>query len=1113
MALDLGELRAGVTVDDSKVGRGLAGVVRKFEQFTSRMSRSSSAAGSDAGSKLTSGMAGRLGGGLAAAQRRVEAFYGRVRTGSGRAGEDSGERLSGGLSRRLGSGLRSAVGGAGKVIGGGGSMLATVALGGAGVLAGLGAAGVAALGAVGVAGGVLGTQVASGNEQAQISFETMLGSAEKAKGFLDNLKAFAAETPFEFPELQTAASSLISAGVNADKVIPIMRTLGDVTSGMGTGSEGVKRATIALQQMSAAGRITGEDLNQLRDAGIPVYDLLAKATGKSKEEVVKLAGAGKLGKKELGLMMEALESGKGLERFSGLMEKQATSLAGMWSTLKDTVGQGLAGVMQQAFPLMKAAIGGVSAALGGLFKYLDDNKEAIGSLFGSAQRILSTFGKVSGAVLGAFFGRFTEGMGTLDDFANMIATHEGDIVEAFIAITKVALGIGDGIAQAASIGLRGLAFLVEKTGDVRGVFLDLFGGILNAAAGAFSWIPGLGPKLAEARAGFELFANASKDGTKKAAQGMTGLADGIDNRVRPAIHAAQGKLEEMGKTEVGKARQRDQARKLALAMDSISESTTGSRIKLKRWADVSSLASGEQRALKSRLDGASRGLREQLTAARKAGAGQEELTKTWREGKKRLYEEFLQMGLSKREAQRLADKYAGIKPKVQTKITQPGMPKSKEDADALKRKLDAAAKDRESLFTMKFKANATSVAGEMSKNTKSWAVRIAKGTGYTGGVVRLQRFADGGTYRRLPGYTPGRDVHTFYSDTAGRLDLSGGEGIVRPEVVDALGGEAGLARLNRKGKEGKLHKEALTHQSFAEGGLFRTVFRGSSGTVPGLGTFTNASVAAAERLGSAQGRALMNAYTRKLNELAKKQAGQQAAAIKKKQAGTIGGKIDVNNPSGRTSYRGGTFTNLFAAALRNAEKIAGMAFRVQQGGFRPTTSYSGSTHNKDAIDFQPNATLIRAFRKAVGAAGDRTGLGNWGAHAHGVPAPSRGYGSSAAQGQYRDYVSMGGASQSLRSRWGLQQGTGLAGASGIKLLGEGGAELIVNPQLRRLSGERVVNNALTRKAIESAGRGPVIGGDAIFQSTGDLHRDMELLTYKLRVYDRGGVPSLSGVAG
>ena len=158
--------------------------------------------------------------------------------------------------------------------------------------------GAAAFGAVGAAGIVMGIKTAAGNEQAEIAFTTMLGSAEKAGAFLGDLQTFAAKTPFEFPELQTAASSLISAGINANDVIPIMTTLGDVTSGMGTGSEGIKRATVALQQMQAAGKITGEDLNQLRDAGVPVYDLLATATGKSKAEVVKLAQAGKLGKKE-----------------------------------------------------------------------------------------------------------------------------------------------------------------------------------------------------------------------------------------------------------------------------------------------------------------------------------------------------------------------------------------------------------------------------------------------------------------------------------------------------------------------------------------------------------------------------------------------------------------------------------------------------------------------------------------------------------------------------------------------------------------------------------------------------------------------------------------------
>ncbi len=221
------------------------------------------------------------------------------------------------------------------------------------------AVGAAGAGAIAAAGAV-GISTAAQMEQAKIAFTTMLGSGQKADAFLRDLSAFAAKTPFEFPELQTAASSLVSAGIEADKVIPIMTTLGDVTSGMGTGSEGVKRATVALQQMNAAGRITGEDLNQLRDAGIPVYDLLASATGKSKAEVVALAQAGKLGKTELGQMMEALESGKGLERFSGLMKEQSQSLTGLWSTLKDTFSVGMATAIEPLIPLIKQGLGGAS---------------------------------------------------------------------------------------------------------------------------------------------------------------------------------------------------------------------------------------------------------------------------------------------------------------------------------------------------------------------------------------------------------------------------------------------------------------------------------------------------------------------------------------------------------------------------------------------------------------------------------------------------------------------------------------------------------------------------------------------------------------------------------
>lgn len=251
---------------------------------------------------------------------------------AGRVGASSGGAFSGAF---------------GKAIGGLGSALATALKVGAGAAL----AGISAAGAVGI-------KTAAQLETAQIGFTTMLGSGEKAQAFLKDLTNFAATTPFELPGLQQSASQLVATGIATEKVIPIMTTLGNITSGMGTGSEGIKRAVVAIQQMNAAQRISAEDLNQLRDAGVPVYELLAKATGKSTQEVAALASAGKLGKTELDALMKTLESGVGLERFNGLMEQQSKSLSGLASTAKDTFQIGMAGAIAPLIPLLKDGLGG-----------------------------------------------------------------------------------------------------------------------------------------------------------------------------------------------------------------------------------------------------------------------------------------------------------------------------------------------------------------------------------------------------------------------------------------------------------------------------------------------------------------------------------------------------------------------------------------------------------------------------------------------------------------------------------------------------------------------------------------------------------------------------------
>ena len=86
-------------------------------------------------------------------------------------------------------------------------------------------------------------------------------------------------------------------------------------------------------------------------------------------------------------------------------------------------------------------------------------------------------------------------------------------------------------------------------------------------------------------------------------------------------------------------------------------------------------------------------------------------------------------------------------------------------------------------------------------------------------------FATGGV---LPGYTPGRDVHEFYSPTAGYLNLSGGEAIMRPEFVRAVGGRQGIDELNKQASGGHLQRET---DHFATGGVIPSFSFAKGGTL------------------------------------------------------------------------------------------------------------------------------------------------------------------------------------------------------------------------------------------------------------------------------------------
>lgn len=178
-------------------------------------------------------------------------------------------------------------------------------------------------------------QSASDFEQNRIAFETMLGSADKAKKLLKDVSDFAAKTPFELPEVVTGAKQLLAYNIEAEKLIPTFNALGNIAAGVG--KDKLPQLILAFGQVRAAGKLTGNELRQFTEAGVPLLDELGKKFGKTAGEVKIMVEEGKVGFSdvEAALFGMSQEGGK----FFNLMQRQSLTFGGVMSNLSDNFGK------------------------------------------------------------------------------------------------------------------------------------------------------------------------------------------------------------------------------------------------------------------------------------------------------------------------------------------------------------------------------------------------------------------------------------------------------------------------------------------------------------------------------------------------------------------------------------------------------------------------------------------------------------------------------------------------------------------------------------------------------------------------------------------------------
>ena len=194
-------------------------------------------------------------------------------------------------------------------------------------------------------------------EALQISFETLAGTT-KGRELFGDIRSFAVNTPMMMQDLAKGAQTLLGFNIEAEKVMPILRQIGDISMG---DAQKFNSLTLAFAQMSSTGKLMGQDLLQMINSGFNPLTVISEKTGKSIGQLKDEMSAGKITVEMVADAFETATAEGG--KFHGMLEKQSkglkgamSNLEGAWEDALNEMGEKGEGVMVDVIDLTAGAI-------------------------------------------------------------------------------------------------------------------------------------------------------------------------------------------------------------------------------------------------------------------------------------------------------------------------------------------------------------------------------------------------------------------------------------------------------------------------------------------------------------------------------------------------------------------------------------------------------------------------------------------------------------------------------------------------------------------------------------------------------------------------------------
>jgi tape measure domain-containing protein len=243
----------------------------------------------------------------------------------------------------------------------------------------------------------------------------IMGSTQGAKEELDKLRKTAENPGLALPQVVQASASLQSVGMCADAARETITQFGNAVARSGGGAEQFSGVTLALSQISAVGKVTQEDLNQIKER-LPEFARVMKeefgtvtaegirAIGVSSEEFI-TRSVSALAK------LERAQGGLG-NTFDNLKDNVTASLAEFGKAINESLNlqavaeslslyiQGLVDGFKNLTPevqgfIVKAAL--VAASIGPIIFIVGKLISTYGALAGASKLIVQAIGNISKA--------------------------------------------------------------------------------------------------------------------------------------------------------------------------------------------------------------------------------------------------------------------------------------------------------------------------------------------------------------------------------------------------------------------------------------------------------------------------------------------------------------------------------------------------------------------------------------------------------------------------------------------------------------------------------------------------------------------------------------------